>query len=169
MWEVIKANPVATIALIVSSAAFVFSIYNFVKTRTATLYSDIDSRYHDLLKMGIQNPEFVNPALTREFDTKFQNKALLQYGRYAFAAWNIVETIFDRGSNNLLRETWYPVIKEENRLHRMWLNHPDNHEKFKDPFWKFMIENRDEFPCPSCEALGDNGMCPRCRELSRIA
>jgi hypothetical protein len=169
MWEIIKANPTAALALLVSAGALGFSFYNFVKTRTATLYSDIDARYHDLLKMGITNPEFVNPALTKEYHTQFEGDALLKYQRYAFAAWNIVETIVDRGGNSVLAETWFPVIKEENRLHRRWLNHPENQEKFKNSFLKFMIENREMFPCPSCQALGDNRLCPRCQELSRIS
>lgn len=168
MGEVIKVS-IAVISLLLSGLAFAFSFLSFKKTRTATLYSDIDSRYHDLLKMGIQNPEFVNPALTREFDTRFDGTDLLQYERYAFAAWNIVETIVDRGENKVLTDTWYPVIKEENGLHRRWLNHPKNQEKFKNSFFKFLIENREQFPCPSCQLLGDKDMCPRCRELSRIS
>jgi len=127
---------VSVFALLVSGGALAFSWYNFLKTRTATLYSDIDSRYFELLKLGIANPDFVNPALTTEYKEHFQGDALLKYDRYAFAAWNIVETIVDRRSNDELARTWDPVIKEENSLHRAWLNDPENQHKFKKQFWE---------------------------------
>lgn len=168
MWEIIKSNPTATIAVLVSAAAFCFSIYNFVKTRTATLYIDIDARYYDLLKLGMANPDFVNPTLTREYKTKFEGNELIKYERYAFAAWNIVETIFDRSGNKELRETWYPAIKEENSLHRTWLNHEENQHKFKKSFWKFMLDNRKAFPCPACQEQNGNSLCRRCSQLHGI-
>jgi hypothetical protein len=157
----VYSNPIAAIAVIVSLAALSFSIYNFAKTRTATLYSDIDGRYYDLLKLGISNPNFVNPALTKKYKEHFKEKDLLSYEQYAFAAWNIVETIVDRRKNKELRITWDPVIKVENRLHRTWLNHPENQDKFKKAFWEFMVGNKN-FPCPSCE---DDSLCTRCGEL----
>jgi hypothetical protein len=160
----LKSNPVSILSLIVSIVALRFSYVSWKKTRTATLYSDIDGRYMELLKLGISNPSFVNPALTKEYKTKFPDDKLLQYERYAFAAWNIVETIVDRckeTQDTQLSETWYPVIKEENSLHRCWLNNKENKEKFKDAFWDFMIGN-EKFPCPDCEG---KSLCPRCSEL----
>lgn len=161
---------VALISLVVSTLAFGFSIYNFGKTRTATLYSDIDARYFELLKLGIANPSFVDPALTHNYKEHFKRDDLPKYERYAFAAWNIVETIVDRRDNGELARTWDPVIREENRLHRTWLNNVENQHKFKNEFWKFMIvnEGKNLCPCPSCQKLRDNSECPRCSELRAL-
>lgn len=177
MWNLIgnslKSNPIAAIAALVagisaviSLTSLVFSIASWRKTRTATLYSDIDGRYMELLKLGIANPEFVNSANTTEYKTKFKDElSLLRYERYAFAAWNIVETIIDRHKNKDLSKTWYPVIEEENKLHRKWLNNRENERKFKKEFWEFMLANSRAFPCPDCE----NGTrCDRCTELLRM-
>jgi hypothetical protein len=158
----LKNNPIAVISALVSITAFVFSYISWRKTRTATLYSDIDGRYMDLLKLGINNPEFVDPANTKDYKNKFKKPDdLLKYGRYAYAAWNIVETIVDRRTNDDLRGTWDPVIREENWLHRRWLNDKDNQHKFKKAFWNFMIGNED-FPCPDCR---DKSLCARCNQL----
>jgi hypothetical protein len=164
----LKSNPIAaisavvsTIAVSISFTALLFSMISWRKTRTATLYSDIDGRYMDLLKLGITNPEFVDPANTKNYKANFNGKDLLKYERYAFAAWNIVETIVDRRDNHDLSRTWDPVIKEENRLHRWWLNDKDNEEKFKKDFWNFIIGN-EHFPCPDCKG---KSLCARCAEL----
>ena len=150
-------------AILVSAAAFVFSIISFKKTRTATLYSDIDGRYLELFKLAIANPGFVDPALTENYKEHFEGNELLKYERYAFAAWNIVETIVDRRENDLLAVTWDPVIVEENKLHRWWLNDKDNEHKFKKSFWRFILNRCREFPCPDCVKL--TTQCNRCKEL----
>lgn len=189
---------VKLVTAIIAGLAFGFSIYNFAKTRAATFYSDIDARYLELLKLGIANPDFVNPVLTNNYTTHFSGDRLRAYEQYAFAAWNIVETVFDRSgklwivekirgekhwlSNNIvekvfngsrkdLRETWHPVMIEENRLHRMWLNDEKNRHKFKKKFWTFIIGNKDFFPCPECKKLQQQGedkpLCKRCQDLDK--
>ena len=177
MWGLIvnfiKSNLIAVIAAgisltsaTISLTSLRFSIKSWGKTRTSTLYSDIDGRYMELLKLGIANPEFVDPVYTSDYKTKFKESDLLKYERYAFAAWNIVETIIDRRTEDDLEKTWDPVIREENWLHRRWLNDRDNQHKFKKEFWRFMIENKKAFPCPDCS---DNVPCPRCAEIERMA
>lgn len=157
----LKSNILPILSLVISIVALRFSVISWRKTRTATLYSDIDGRYMELLKLGITNPRFVNPDLTKKYDTEFHGDELLMYERYAFAAWNIVETIIDRRQDKQLKKTWDPVIKEENSLHRRWLNSKDNQLKFKKEFWDFMVGN-EEFPCPDCKGTS---LCPRCSEL----
>ena len=153
---------------ILSSIAIIVSIWSFKVARRATLYSDIDGRYLELIKLGIANPKFVNPDLTKNYRENFSDDELLKYERYAFAAWNIVETIYDRRKDEKLFKTWKPVIMEENRLHRRWLNDKENQHKFKNDFWKFIIGNED-FPCPECEKMKDVPLCPRCKELKDMA
>ncbi len=156
----IYVNPVLSVL------AFIVSIFTFRMTRRATLYSDIDARYHDLLKLGLANPDFVDPEKTRNYKESFKGRELLQYERYAFAAWNIVETIYDRRGDGKLLVTWKPIIREENSLHRAWLNHPDNQHKFKKEFLAFIIACPD-FPCPAC--LEQRARCDRCGKLLAMA
>lgn len=165
VWITLRSNPSGSVAVIVSMAALGFSIFSFIRTRASTLYSDIDARYMDLLKLGITNPEFVNPDLTKKYTKHFTGNDLLAYQQYAFAAWNIIETIIDRHKIGNLSATWVPVIKTENRLHRVWLNNEANHDKFKDKFWKFMINNPALFPCPDCEA---EARCKTCTKFGKI-
>lgn len=120
----------------------------------------------ELLKLSIANPKFVNPDLTRDYKEYFKENDLLAYQQYAFAAWNIVETIVDRRKVEDLGATWDPVIKEENRLHRAWLNDPDNEHKFKNHFWKFVITNNQSLPCPNCAKGGGCTDCNRIRMLA---
>jgi len=168
----LKSNVVALISAsialssaVISLTALSFSIHSWRKTRTSTLYSDIDGRYMELLKLGITNPEFVDPVYTSDYKRKYQDDKfkLLKYERYAFASWNIVETIIDRHGDKHLEKTWYPVIKEENRLHRWWLNNRENEDKFKNEFWDFIVGN-EAFPCPDCNG---KSLCPRCTELRK--
>jgi len=177
MWEVIlkafQSTPfaavsalVAILALIISFRAYSFSKKSFKRTRTSTLYSDIEARYMDLLKLSINEPDFVDPALTNNYPKNFKDrKLLLAYEQYAFAAWNIVETIIDRREDGELQRTWDPVIKEENRLHRAWLNAKENQHKFKKEFWDFMLSNNKFFPCLSSEEGKEECSCKRCNDL----
>lgn len=153
---------------VMSLLALIFSGISFKMARRATLYSDIDGRYLELLKLGINNPKFINHKLTSKYKESFEGEYLLSYGQYAFAAWNIVETICDRREDRKLFKTWKTVIKEENRLHREWLNGGENQHKFKNDFWRFIIGNSD-FPCPSCQKTDRGRLCPRCRELKAMA
>lgn len=169
----LQANPpsplvigISIAALIISIAGFSLSFYVFRKTRTATLYSDIDGRYLELIKLAITNPGFVDPDRTKDYKNQFKGEDLLKYERYAFAAWNVIETIVDRRGDDLLAETWDPVIVEENKLHRWWLNHKDNQHKFKKSFWRFMLAHRCCFPCPDCTKLATK--CDRCKELQAM-
>ena len=162
----LKSNP----SLIPALAALIFSILSFKWARRGTFYSDIDGRYMDLLKLAIDNPSFVNRDLTRNYKESFCDEELLKYELYAFASWNIVETIYDRRKDRKLFKTWKPVIKEENRLHRTWLNNEENQHKFKNEFWKaLVVKDRKDFPCPECRKLEGDSFCPRRNILLRIA
>ena len=144
--RIFQLNPAAGLSAIAASLALIVSLGAFVlswKSRTATLYSDIDARYMELLKLSINNSDFVNPDITHDYKNYFKDKKkeLLAYEQYAYAAWNIVETIVDRRRKRQLSRTWYPVIRAENRLHRAWLNDPENHHKFKKEFLDFIQQN----------------------------
>ena len=170
--RIFQLNPAAGLSATAASLALIVSLGAFVlswKSRTATLYSDIDARYMELLKLSITNPDFVNPEITNHYTSYFKDKnRLLAYEQYAYAAWNIVETIVDRRVKRQLRTTWYPVIKEENRLHRAWLNEPENHHKFKKEFLDFMLKHNSTFPCQNSEEGKERCLCDKCNDVRAL-
>jgi hypothetical protein len=112
-----------------------YSIWAFRTTLRDSYYAELDRVYFDLLRIGLEHPELLDYPVSRD-----PSKAR-EYDAYAFMVWNFVETVFDRcqgWSKRRLRETWYPVIAEENARHRDWFNRPQNRRKFKEPFCRFI-------------------------------
>jgi len=126
------------IAIVTSS---VTSWYVFLISRREKNYADLDTLYLQLLKSALEHPNFVNPSYTVDYDNMFKDEDLWRYKTYAYIAWNICETIYDRKDNKTLFETWEPVIVAENKLHRKWFDALENHHKFKDSFRKYVRDN----------------------------
>jgi hypothetical protein len=138
-------EPDKIISLFVSGIALIISISSFRKSRSTSLYQDLDRLYADLLKLGISHPQFVDKAKTADYKTVFRGDELLQYQLYAFMSWNICETIFDRKKNKNFFATWRCIIEVENELHRKWFSSDSNKQRFKPEFCKYMSE---DFPFP---------------------
>ena len=129
--------------MVLSLIAFAFSIFTYRRSRRERFYADIDSMYLGILKIGIDHPEFVNPKNTTDYMKRFKDEnELLRYETYAYIVWNLCETIYDRRDDDLFN-TWRTVIVAENKLHRKWLDDPENHHKFKGEFLKYV---QHEFP-----------------------
>ncbi|OGS06400.1 MAG: hypothetical protein A2270_06855 [Elusimicrobia bacterium RIFOXYA12_FULL_51_18] len=128
-------------SFVFSAIAISFSIYTYSKSRGIALYQDIDRLYLELLKLGMENPRFLNPQLTCNYQQSFCSDELYRYKAYAFIAWNICETISDRRNDTELFKTWLPVLKVENNLHRAWFDAEENREKFKKEFQDFVKES----------------------------
>src|SRR5947207_15650863 len=77
----------AALSLILSAIALVVSWRVHQRTRSVTLYSDIDRLYLELLKLGMADPRFVDPEYTTEYETKFEPEERAKYNIYAFIAW----------------------------------------------------------------------------------
>jgi hypothetical protein len=112
-----------------------YSVWSFRTTLRDSYYAELDRVYFELLKIGMERPYLLDypaapdPAKAREYDA------------YAFMIWNFIETIFDRcqgWSKRRLRETWYPIIAAENARHRRWFDRPENRQKFKEHFCRFI-------------------------------
>ncbi|HXQ30312.1 MAG TPA: hypothetical protein VN848_13700 [Gemmatimonadales bacterium] len=141
------AEAVGGIGIIVTLC---YSVWSFRTTLRDSYYAELDRVYFELLKIRLERPDLTefpeapNPAKAREYDA------------YAFMVWNFVETVFDRcqgWSKRRLRETWYPVIAEENTRHRAWFDHPDNRRKFKAHFCRFIDAN---YPVARGQESSDN-------------
>lgn len=131
---------VGVISLMLSIIAFVTSMYVFCISRREKSYADLDTLYLELLKLAMEHPDFVNPSYTVDYDNMFKDKDLWRYKTYAYIAWNICETIYDR-RDDILFKTWQPVIFAENKLHRKWFDAPENYHKFKDSFGEYIRNN----------------------------
>ena len=129
-----------TIIGLTAGIAIIISLYTFNKSKREQSYADLDCLYLELLKLGIQYPKFVNPKSTLDYKNIFKDDELHRYETYAFISWNICETIYDR-KDDVLFETWKPVIVAENKLHRKWFDDPANYHKFKDRFRKYIQDN----------------------------
>lgn len=136
----------AALSLILSAIALVVSWRVHQRTRSITLYSDIDRLYLELLKLGMADPRFVDPEYTTEYETKFEPEDRAKYNIYAFIAWNICETIVDRESDPLTFQSWKPVLEFESTLHRKWFEKEANKKKFKEPFITWMSRNWNTLP-----------------------
>lgn len=133
---------IGVISMILSIIAFITSVYVFCKSKREKTYADLDTLYLELLKLAMQHPDFVNPSYTVDYANMFKDKDLWKYKTYAYIAWNICETIYDR-RDDILFETWHSVIFAENKLHRKWFDNPENYHKFKDSFREYI---RNNFP-----------------------
>jgi hypothetical protein len=119
-----------------------YSVWSFRTTLRDSYYAELDRVYFDLLKIGLDDPDLM------DFPTSRDPRKAREYDAYAFMVWNFIETIFDRcqgWSKRRLRETWYPIIAAENARHRDWFERPQNREKFKTPFCRFIDEH---YPMP---------------------
>jgi hypothetical protein len=106
--------------------------------RSAWTYRDLDFLYLEVLKIGIENPRFVNPKLTNQYPLAFEGEERLRYESYAFLTWNVCETIFDRRTDEELYQTWLPILRVENKRHRRWFDLPENRLGFKDAFQRYV-------------------------------
>ncbi len=116
--------------------------------RSAWAYRDLDFLYLEVLKLGIENPRFVDADLTNRYPIAFEGEERLRYEAYAFLTWNVCETIFDRQIDEDLYQTWLPIIRVENKLHRRWFEAPENRLGFKEPFQQY-IRQSAMFTIPS--------------------
>ncbi len=132
---------VEAITAIGAVAAVVYSLQNFTRTLRDSYYVQLDRMYFDLLKLIVERPYLLDPALAESGDEARQR----EYDAFAFMVWNFVETIFDRcGGDEHLCDTWYPVIEAENRLHRKWFDEDNNRTKFKPAFVEFIVQKKYE-------------------------
>jgi len=133
----------AILALTVSAVALLVSIWVHRRTRSMTLYSDIDRLYLELTKLAIEHPDFVDPAHTDGYLSKFDSKERAKYELYAFIAWNICETIVDREDDRLTFQSWEPILALESTLHKTWFEIESNKNRFKESFKTYMKQNQE--------------------------
>lgn len=132
MWAAVGAIAQGA-ASFLALAALIYSMTTFRKSLMLSHYGELDRMYFDLLNIAMARPEFTSPKSLEDAKEK------AQYDAYAFMVWNFIETVYDRcGANRYLRLTWCPVMKHEARIHKDWLDRPENASKFKKAFLQFV-------------------------------
>ena len=124
-----------SLSTILAAAAIFLYIYFWFKDKSSNNYDVFDNLYLDLLKTGMEHPKFRDITKTKNYKSSFSDDELIQYEVYAFISWNFIETIMDKGDEQLLI-TWLPAIKHEASLHIEWFTQPENQIKFKELFQK---------------------------------
>lgn len=141
------SNIISIASVIFALMSVVISYYIYKASRVDTSYLDIDKQYSDLLKLGLNEPDFRDYIKTSMFykldsEDTFKKK----YHIYAYMCWNLIETIYDRQKDKKgrfkLSETWLPVMFEENRLHYTWFKH--NLRLFKSDFQRFVTSELND-------------------------
>ncbi|MDE1867285.1 MAG: hypothetical protein KGI08_06210 [Thaumarchaeota archaeon] len=127
------------VTIISAGTALIVSLSTSKKSSSSESYSDLDHLYMDVLKIGMEHPEFRDPEKTKNYKQSFKDKEqLMAYETYAYIVWNVCETVYDRTKNDKTnRKTWYPIIEAEKKLHLSWLLNEENHHKFKSGFREF--------------------------------
>jgi hypothetical protein len=98
-------------------------------------YRELDSNFMELLKLGLQYPDFWDEKKTLTCSNSFSNDEKARYEIYALMVWNICESVYDR---NKIDETWLPAIKTQKRFHLKWLE--DNKGRFKEEFINYIMQ-----------------------------
>lgn len=124
-----------SLSTILAAAAIFLYIIFWYKDKTSNDYDVFDNLYLDLLKTGMEHPKFRDISKTVNYKAEFSEDELIQYEIYAFITWNFIETILDKGDENL-HITWLPAVKHEAALHIEWFKQPENQIKFKELFQK---------------------------------
>lgn len=127
------------VSMYIALAAITVSAVLALERYRSKAYADLDTLYMDVLKIGIEYPDFRNPEKTTNYKTEFKGGKLIQYNTYAYIAWNVCETVYDRTHKSGKNwDTWRPIIVAEKKLHNAWLLDPENHHKFKEKFRNFI-------------------------------
>ena len=134
---------ISIIPIFVSLCAILVTAYNYHHAKKVQTYANLDNLLLELLKLGLIHPKFRDPKYTHHYDTKFKDEELIQYEIYAYIAWNICETIYDRKLKDEF-ETWKPIIVAENKLHRKWFDNPKNFHMFKQEFRDYISEFKED-------------------------
>ena len=116
-------------------AVFLHSVRTFNKSVLLSHYGVLDDMYADLLKLAIEKPHLRTPSATRTTEQQ------QEYEYYAHLAWCFVENVYDRSMlDKGILHSWFSAVEIETRLHRDWLDRPENSYMFKDEFHKYIAK-----------------------------
>jgi hypothetical protein len=132
--QVISTLVETVLPITMAVTAIAISIITAQKSESNFVYSSLDKIYTELMKVGVDNPDFRDPDKTNNYKTAFVKTRLFAYESYAFMAMNMIATVHDRYKK--IHDTWNTIITLESKLHKAWFY--DNSNKFKPEFVEFI-------------------------------
>lgn len=140
--ETVISLLISLLALGVSALAVFLSYLTYRRTNEIEDYRDIDTRYNELLALGMSHPDFVNPEKTQSYEAEFQDDKKRQYELFAYMWWNICETIFDRKAEARFWNTWQTALRTADELHGTYLKNLKKLGRFKPEFRDYIITGK---------------------------
>ena len=151
--ELSFSDRVALCGLLLSVAVALAALQQLLaiaETSRSVHYSQLDTMYFELLRMGVEKPYLRQPA-------QLTPAQRMEYESYAFIIWNVIETVRDRcWEDQTLKDIWAPVIATEHALHREWFYKETTPyfskeaPKFRLPFADFIWTRSDSLTATVC-------------------
>lgn len=133
-WTAISSI-MGVIATTMAIVALFYSMRTYRKTMQIVHYGEIDKMYFEILKEALSKPHLVRHNVIRNDEQE------TEYAIYAFIVWNFLESIYDRClQDGALKQTWFPIIEAERKIHLNWIQKEENRSKFKKDFLSFIDE-----------------------------
>ena len=113
--------------LVTSSGAIIaviIALYVYYKNKKWNTYRYLADLYYEILRRGLEQPEFLNPEYTRKYkELRASNsKMYFQYDAYARMCWTHAFDIHDtKELKKDFIDLYLPTIDGYNRLHGVWL------------------------------------------------
>ena len=94
-------NLIELVTVVLVSVLAVFITYlTFKMSLNRSAYSDLNTMYEDILKLGFDHPEFRDVKKTPTYKEHFTGAKLIQYDTYAYMVWNVCKTAYDYTRKN---------------------------------------------------------------------
>jgi hypothetical protein len=124
------------LANVLGAVAIALSTWAYIISKREAIYGDLDSLYLEVLKIGLESPQFRNIKYTSDYTKMFESEnERIAYETYAYITFNWCETVLDKARQDTeLKVTWYPAVRAEYQLHKAWIENPENHFKFKEEY-----------------------------------
>jgi len=124
--------------------AIIVAVCFYIRNLRWNSYRYLADVYYEILKMGMEHPDFLNPEKTRKYKEIWgpDSKEFFRYGAYAHMCWAHAVDIFGAEfSKETLKKLYAPTFERYNTLHGVWLR--DNGSTFLGKsFLKFVKSNK---------------------------
>lgn len=133
-----EKGSVEWVAIVIAAISLLLSTLALKNTLYWNRYNYLANVWYDLLKIGIDNPDFVDPQKTDDWSNSFKEKELVKYNTYARMCWGYIEDIYTQKFHN--KSFYRPTIQQCKKIHYAWFR--DKCQLyFADQKFKTFIEN----------------------------
>jgi len=146
LWQILAANAdaitaiAAVLAAIAGTVAGGITLLVYRSNKKANNYRYFADLYYEILRRGLDHPEFLDPKKTRKYKEVFNRKKRIQYNNYARMCWAHAFDIYDVSDfKDYFIRLYSPTFERYNGLHGVWLL--DNTSTFSLDFIEFVKLN----------------------------